>query len=646
MAITRTSTHPLNPQFDKRLFGIDNKEKKKELCRFGVEKKDILDSWKDISSYLGRNKKTCQRWEKQLGLPIHRYDEDSSRSKVFAYRPEIDEWLENRKRAVATAPKSFLGRKWTIFGPLTFVVLAFALLAIFSLFDKSPSSLLSQPSIAVVPFENINPSGYENYISEGMTNELINNLTRLDKVRVTLASPTARPDDPAEFQEGMSVPDYTLRGKLNKEEDKLWISIQLVRENDQKRIWDKVYEGKPEDIISIQDQFFKELIDRLNADTGKNLSNTLSKGKTRDYMAFNSYLKGSYLLNKSDEQNDDSWKLYHEGKYHSGKWTQESNELAINLFHRAIELDKNFAEAYIGLAECYANNVNFSWDYKKEWLDKAEELTKQAQTLSPDLPEYYSTLSETYILKYLDFGENTRDQAFEIALEGVEKYPNHPRLISLAGYCYYAKFGEEGNEEDFEKALEYKEKSFYLDPHGLRNIGFAELLMLKRDFARALGVCSIIEPLDDSLMVRFRRGEIYYYSGDLERSKAVFQQIDMPLDLKIHSLFYLGMIAAQKGERDEALGKIREIGILKPQDYRYYIDELNLASIYFGIGEKEFGYQNLVSFFNDNPYSETDKYLIHKYIDLDRNFNRYREEERFKKILEGENPWLGAKEFP
>jgi tetratricopeptide (TPR) repeat protein len=185
--------------------------------------------------------------------------------------------------------------------------------------------------------------------------------------------------------------------------------------------------------------------------------------------------------------------------------------------------------------------VNFVWDFDIKWVNKAEYLIKQAQAINPDLPEYYSTLIEVYLIKEVGFNEDKKDLAFELAREGIKKYPDNAQINSIVGYCYFMKFGEEGNEADFKKALEYKEKSFWLNPYGLNNLVYAELLMLNKEFYEAIHICSIVEKTDYSMMSKFRLGEIYYYLGDLESSKAIFQQFDIaPLNVKIASMFYLG----------------------------------------------------------------------------------------------------------
>jgi tetratricopeptide (TPR) repeat protein len=355
-------------------------------------------------------------------------------------------------------------------------------------------------------------------------------------------------------------------------------------------------------------------------------------GKTNDYLAYDNYLKGYYILSRLNEDNDDPWKLYHQGKFYWGKTTPESNKLAITLFNQAIEIDRNFALAYIGLAHCYANYVNFVWDFDLKWVDKAEDLLKEAQKINPDLPEYYSTLIEIYLIKEVAFNENTGKLAFELAREGIEKYPDNAQLNSIVGYCYFMRFGEEGDEADFKKALEYKEKSFWLNPYELNNLVYAELLMLNKEFNKAIEVCNIVEKQDYSLMAKFRLGEIYYYLGDLDSSKAIFQQFNLTsLDIKIDSLFHLGMIHSQRGEGEKALEIIDDISLISPQEFVLY-DYFRLASIYMGLGMKKSGYNSLESFFN-KLMSKKMRFVWLKYIYIDRNFNGIREEDELLKII-------------
>ena len=93
MANSKMVASSQDAMFDKIIPKSDN-----NLAIMGpdMHKRDVLHSWKEISVYLDRDVRTCHRWEDELELPIHRIDENSPRSKVFAYKSEIDEWLKER----------------------------------------------------------------------------------------------------------------------------------------------------------------------------------------------------------------------------------------------------------------------------------------------------------------------------------------------------------------------------------------------------------------------------------------------------------------------------------------------------------------------------------------------------------------------
>ncbi len=602
-----------------------------------MEQKDLLNSWKEISNYLDRNVRTCQRWEVELGLPVHRIDQSSPHSKVFAYKSEIDKWLREKAESKEIKKPSFRKSKWSIISMIS--ALSLLLLVFLSLFFTNRISFSPQPeylSFAVLPFKNLNPSQQDEYFSDGMTNEIINKMTLLNELKVAPAVSVSKynnsSQDAKQIAEELSV-DYILEGKTKKDGDKITIGVKLIRTKDYNTIWSEEFKDRLENVFLIQDDICRKIHEKLNLSIDYNRSFLADTGKTNDYMAYDNYLKGNYILSNLVKNNDDPWKLYHRGKFYSGKCTPEGNKLAISLFNQAIEIDRNFAKAYVGLALCYSNYVNFNWESDVKWVNKAEELLREANAICPELPEYYSTLIEVYLIKEVAFNENTREFAFELAQEAIKKYPEDAQLNSIVGYCYYQRFGEEGNEADFNKALEYKEKSFLLNPYGLNNIIYAELLTLKREFYDAINVCNIVEKLDYSMMAKFRLGQIYYCMGHLEESKAVFEQFDIaPLDLKIASNLYLGMIHSQKGEKEKALRIIDDISLILPQKLVLY-DHLKLASVYMGLGMKESGYEHLRAFFN-RPQTKKMHFAYLKYIDFDRNFDRVREEEEFIKITE------------
>jgi TolB-like protein len=604
-----------------------------------MRNKEILDSWKAISAYLDRDIRTCARWEKELALPIHRFDEDSPRSKVFAYKSEIDEWLKEKKIHKDIKKKPFLEKRWAIIGLVTVVTLVMAVSAsIYIANGRLSPAYPENLAIAVLPSESLNFSSHEQYIPEGICNEIIHSLSRIGNLRTIPVDSLAISENPKKYLDNIKEKfkvNHLLKTKIKKNHDKLKVCAQLIRTEDEKVIWNLGSQARLEDIFSLKEDICLKICKKLNPNNKIMPVNALNNANTRNNGAFNSYLKGNHILKRANSENDDPWKLYIQGTYYQGKWTKESNDWAINFFSKAVELDDNFAKAYIGLARCYLNYINFNWDYNKKWLNKAEELLKKASSIDPECSEYYSTLIQVYLIKHFIFEENTKEKAFELAQQAIEKYPGCPFLCSLLGFCYYLRFGESGNELDFNKSLELNEQSYYLRPYHINNIRYAELLMLNREYERALAACSEIQGGEAALMADFLMGEIYYFMGDLHNSYSIFLKLSTVNDInsQIASLFYLGMIAAQEGNASEAERILKKIKVIVPNGLDYYDEEPKMASIYMGIGKEELGYDSLEDFFSKDKTDNT-RYLFLKYIEIDRNFDNCRNEERFKNIIQ------------
>ena len=604
-----------------------------------MRNKEILDSWKAISVYLDRDIRTCARWEKELGLPVHRFDEDSPRSKVFAYKSEIDEWLKEKKIHKDFKKRALLEKRGAIIGLAATVILIVAVSASLYITNGRLSPAYHENLvIAVLPSESTNLSAFEQYIPEGICNEIIHSLTRIRNIRTIPVNSLAiskNPDKHLELIREKFKVSHFLKTKIEKDNDKLKIYAQLVRTEDEKVIWELESQDRMEEIFSLKEDICAKIHKKLSPNTEILSGFTLNNANARNNGAFDSYLKGNHILNRANSENDDPWKLYIQGKYYQDKWTKESNNWAIILFSRAVELDDNFAKAYIGLARCYLNYLNFNWDHDEKWLSKAEELLNKASAIDPECPEHYSTLVQVYLIKHFIYDEDTREKAFELAQNAVKKYPGCSFLCSLLGFCHYLRYGESGSELDFAKALELNEQSYYLRPYHINNIRYAELLMLNREYERALAVCSEIKGGEAALMADFLRGEIYYYMGDLHNSYSIFIELKEANDFNFQtaSLFYLGMIAAQRGDASEVERILKKIKVIAPKKLDYFNDNLKMASIYMGIGQQELGYDYLAEFFSSEKTVKT-RYLYQKYLEMDRNFDSCRDEERFKAIIQ------------
>ncbi len=280
-----------------------------------MEQKDILNSWKEISYYLDRNVRTCQRWKIELKLPVHRIDKNSQHSKVFAYKSEIDQWLKEKAGSKEINKTSFLGYKWSVISLISVLGLL-SVIFLFLLFTNR-ISISPQPeyvSFAVLPFESPNESKQDEYFSAGMTNEIINKMTILNELKIIPAVSVSKyknsSQDSKLIAEELSA-DYLLLGIINKDGNRITISVQLIRAKDNKNIWSEEFEGSLENVFYIQESICRKIHEKLNLNIDQQLSALANAGKTNDYAAYDNYLKENYILSNRNENNDDPWKLYH-----------------------------------------------------------------------------------------------------------------------------------------------------------------------------------------------------------------------------------------------------------------------------------------------------------------------------------------------
>jgi TolB-like protein len=614
-----------------------------------VTENNVLDSWKEISRYLDKKVRTCIRWENKLGLPVRRIDSQSTRSRVFAYKSEIDQWLKQRTNGHQLRRTSFFLRKSVMAGAL-FLAGGLVVLFLVRPFAISTGAASAGPGrlvkIAVFPFVDGDGAEYDKYLSVSLTQEIVDCLQRHEGIAIIPLPPlltAVPPAKPEQIGRELGL-DYFLKGEIRREKDRASLAIKFVKAGNDELIWSSKYQEPLDHLWTIKNDISSNIGQKLHRGENPEGEVRASAEGPNNGQALDSYFKGNFILSRLNGESNDPWILYHQGKFYESKYSAGDNELAISLFRQAISLDQSYGPAYVGLATCYANFVNFSWDFNVLWLDRAEELLAKALAWNPDLPGYFSTSLEVLLLRDSCFGQDRGKRIAALAEAGLKKYPNDQQLNSIVGTYHFHKYGKEGQPEDWQKAVHFKERSFWLNPYALSNIVYAELLLLNKDYDRALEVCSLLGKIDTSNLAKFQSGEIYYYLDDLDKSEAIFKSFEVPTKFRLISLFYLGMIHARRGEQKEALKNVEEISLLSPGEYRYFDDRLKLASIYLGLGRVETGYEYLQSFFHKDR-SIRERYIRYRYIELDKNFDKFRKDGKFLEILNRKEPtlWLRAR---
>ncbi|MCG8604888.1 protein kinase [bacterium] len=273
---------------------------------------------------------------------------------------------------------------------------AILMIALYFTFIREPARG-QQASIAVLPFENRSPDKAHEYFSDGLTEELLNNLAKIKSLRVPARTSSfsfkGRNVDIKTIGEKLNV-NYVLEGSVRRSNAKLRISAQLASVENGFRIWSETYDREMTDIFAIQDEIATAVVSILKVKLfGEETSKIISHG-TSNSEAYDAYLLGRHHLQKRDK---------------------ESLESAINAFEKAVQLDSTFAQSYSGLADAtYLLNVYYYGRSDSLLLWKTESMARKGLQMNPKLAEIQATYAK-YLSNQKRFSE--AENAYRKALE-------------------------------------------------------------------------------------------------------------------------------------------------------------------------------------------------------------------------------------
>ncbi len=336
---------------------------------------DRLDSWKEIAGYLRRGARTVQRWEREQGLPVHRLKHEKLGS-VYAYKPELDAWWEARRADLEA---------------------------------DAPVQPDSDASVAVLPFADMSREKDQEYFCEGMAEEIIGALSRIEGLRVASRTSSFRykagAADVSEAGHQLRVRTL-LAGSVRKHEDRLRISVQLVETENGYQVWSEAYDRTVKDIFAIQAEIANSVATALRVALSPKEKDALRKTPTRDVQAYDYYLRGR--------------------KYFYG-YGERDIESAIQLFTRAVTRDPNFSMAYAGLADC--------WSYIYLYGTRSEIVREQASWASARALELDPESAQAHASRAVALSLSRQDAEAEAAFETAIRLD--PDLYEA--YYFYAR---------------------------------------------------------------------------------------------------------------------------------------------------------------------------------------------------------------
>jgi serine/threonine-protein kinase len=410
-------------------------------------------------------------------------------------------------------------------------------------------------SIAVLPLVNVNNDPNTEYLSDGISEALINSLTELQQLRVTARSTAfhykGKDIDPQQVGRELNV-RAVLMGRVRQMGDTLNIQVDLVDATTGAQLWGEEYERKVSDVLAVKQAIAREVTEKLRL--------RLSGEEQR-------------LLVKHDTTNVEAYQFYLRGRYFWNKRTADGIRKAIEQFQQAIDRDPNYALGYVGLADCYLVLEEHASVPSSETLPKARAAADRALKIDDSLSEAHTSSAFIYQNQWR-WAEAEAEYKRAISLN-----PNYPTAHHWFSIYFRTK-------RQFDDALREIKRAQELDPLSpIISENVAYVYLLKNDLNSAVEQCKRIIELDPSFPgARATLGGAYLKQRRFDEATAEFQKAVELSGRASRHLSSLGYCYAMTGRRAEALA------ILKELEEKYAKREsigMYLAGVYAGLDDKD-----------------------------------------------------------
>jgi serine/threonine-protein kinase len=521
---------------------------------------------------------------------------------AFELTPEGIKRAEDVDRAPQTRAKSYAWIYIVIVGALLSVGLFFV--GRYSVRNTASAARTELPakSIAVLPFVNMSADKNDEYLSDGMTEELINVLSKVPGLRVPGRTSCFAFKGKNEEDIFRKVGDQlhvntVLEGSVRKAGEKLRVTAQLINVSDGYHLWSKGYDGDVKDILNFQSNVAEQVVQALQVKLGG---------------------EGTRLLAKKSTENPEAHRLYLLGRYEFAKYTQTGWNNAIRYYEQALRIDPEFALAYCGLADNYAYMGSVVMP-EKEAIAKEKEFAQKALELDPELAEAHMSLALALVATY-DWRNGLKE--FDRALE------LNPNLA----FAYEVQSWTLNGLGRFDEAIAKTKKAVELDPlNPFFQMSLSFYQYWARQYDDAIAQARKTLAMDpNSAISHVLLGLSFLKKGDTAGAIAELQKSKAP-DPGAWYQGFLGYAYAISGERAKAEEALRELEQLAK---RQYVSPTAFATIYLGLGQKEKCLDWL-----EKSYEQQDSACW--YLKIDQIYDSVRNEPRFQALVQkvfGSNP--------
>jgi TolB-like protein/Tfp pilus assembly protein PilF len=459
--------------------------------------------------------------------------------------------------------------------------------------ERQPAARIK--SIAVLPFKPLSDGVRDEVLELGMADTLIARLSNIREIDVRPVSAvhkyTGLGQDALAAGREQRV-DVVLDGHIQKADEKVRVTVRLLRVQDGSSLWADKFDAEMTDIFAVQDSIAERV--------ARALAVRLAGGDKE-------------RLTKHHTENPEAYQLYLKGRYHLNRLTDDGFLKGRDYFQQAIEIDPTYALAYAGLADAYQMLSGYNALAPSDGFPKAKAAASEALRLDEGLSEAHTVLGTVRLLHDWDFEDAEREyrRAIEIKQNNADAHYMYGLYLSAM-----ARFGEAHVE--VRRAQE-------LDPLSLAKIvGIGDVFYQQRQYDRAIAQYRQALEMDpNSGFAHWALGNVYVNKGMYEEAIAEYKA-SIPLSGdspdEPASLAYA---YALSGKRREAQAILNE---LKERSTRQYISPTIIAFIYAGLGEKDNAFAWL-----DKAFDRQDFILV--FLKVDPTFDRLRSDSRFPDLM-------------
>ncbi len=450
-------------------------------------------------------------------------------------------------------------------------------------------------SVAVLPFVNASGNPNSEYLSDGLTDSIMDSLSQLPELQVVAHSTVFRykgkNTDPLAVGRELRVRGV-VTGRLIQRGNTLVVRATLTDVKRGTQVWGQQYERNLSDVVELQ----KDLSEEISSQLQPHLT-----GEERK------------LMNRRRPESNEAFQLYLKGRYYSTKFNDEEGiRKGINYFNQSIERDPTYALAYAGLASAYFSLSNL-FAPPREAMPRVREAAERALALDDSLAQAHTCMALTLVWYDWDFAKGEKEFKRAIALNASDADAH--RMYG----DYLAAMGR------FDEALVEKRHAEQLDPlSGPTSLDVGRTLFYAGRYDDAIEQAKHTLDLDPgSAYVYSLQAQIEYQKGNLPKGLELMKQ---SMQLGGHTQLLItnwGMINARAGNRDEAL---RAIAGLRARSAEKYTIPLLVARIYTALGNNDEAMKNLEQTYNDRSESAV-------WLKVDNTFEPLRKDPRFTALI-------------